>query len=586
MNNEYYLDTYFEKCGLDVTFNTLGRTEELARAYVSDTRSLVESTHNKSSEYAKPVCYNKFYIIENRTKLTGFEKFNDVARAFKSRRSEERINTQFMDTLKIEKNETSHIGYKQALKNDLKTIVKPILLYLSGGMDSELVAMALLDAGVKFTPVIFSWTDSKGEIQNSSDTDYAFKFCRTHSLLPVVRTVDIEKLWQSDEFRQLSLDARLISAHLTTHVYMIKMIDTDYPNVSHLFGGEVRYASNYLNEEDNTFSDLVTLSKVMPGYNGLNYGNHTLVRTDTHHLYLKLILNPDGTWQVITAGYGTIIGSPVSGTFSNAPLSPLGYQARVSAESSITQSGNGARISPVIVPSSYATILAGGLNLITVDSGNLAGTDCQYNASYTVQIQSLTGGGVQTSGVTFNCFAFRACFPAGAMVMLVDGSSVAIETVKQGDMVMGPLGPVQITKLTTPLLGSTKMLQFADGHTWSENHAHWTKPITGSTDQWWWSANADLWRSEIGDDSFGGLFDNSSMREGDGYQFAHLSGWKTNAITQVDASPDTVLYFLQTDGSPIIVNGYVVGAGVNQAGFDYTTLNWDTALIDLQNRLK
>ena len=26
MNNEYYLDTYFEKCGLDVTFNTLGRT--------------------------------------------------------------------------------------------------------------------------------------------------------------------------------------------------------------------------------------------------------------------------------------------------------------------------------------------------------------------------------------------------------------------------------------------------------------------------------------------------------------------------------------------------------------------------------
>jgi hypothetical protein len=171
------------------------------------------------------------------------------------------------------------------------------------------------------------------------------------------------------------------------------------------------------------------------------------------------------------------------------------------------------------------------------------------------------------------------CFPAGSMVMMANGSVKAIELLVAGDMLMGPAGPTAVISMETPMLGSRKLLQFADGHTWSEEHAHWTRD--SASNQWWWSANADMWRHEVAVGAIGGLIDNSSIRTGDGHSYAHIDGWKAQQYSVVDASASLQLYTPITDGTPVIVDGYLVGAGVNQAGYDYTKLDWNAVMSNL-----
>jgi hypothetical protein len=56
-----------------------------------------------------------------------------------------------------------------------------------------------------------------------------------------------------------------------------------------------------------------------------------------------------------------------------------------------------------------------------------------------------------------------------------------------------------------------------------------------------------------------------------------MDGWKREVPVEIAADYAMRLYFIKTDGSPIIVNGYVVGAGADESQFDYTTLDWDAA---------
>jgi hypothetical protein len=182
------------------------------------------------------------------------------------------------------------------------------------------------------------------------------------------------------------------------------------------------------------------------------------------------------------------------------------------------------------------------------------------------------------------------CFTADALVLMSDYSWKAIQDINIADLVMGAEGPVKIVEMLTPLLGNRRLLKFADESlTWSEEHALWAKQ---SDKQWWWSANALMWKDEVASGHIGGLFDNSTLLEGDkNTEWAHLSGWKHESVEVIEsADSNTQLYLPKTDGSPIIINGYLVGAGVNQAAFDYTTINWDrlrnslnTAIINKPN---
>ena len=68
-------EKYFLDKDIHVSFNVLGRTEELVKAYIYDTQDIVDDVPSKMSHHVKHACYSKFYSIENRKKFTGFEEF-------------------------------------------------------------------------------------------------------------------------------------------------------------------------------------------------------------------------------------------------------------------------------------------------------------------------------------------------------------------------------------------------------------------------------------------------------------------------------------------------------------------------------
>ena len=60
--------------------------------------------------------------------------------------------------------------------------------------------------------------------------------------------------------------------------------------------------------------------------------------------------------------------------------------------------------------------------------------------------------------------------------------------------------------------------------------------------------------------------------------FAHLSGWQRNTPEVASGyGPATRLYLPVTAGVPIIIDGYVVSGGTDQASFEYAGLDWATA---------
>jgi len=101
------------------------------------------------------------------------------------------------------------------------------ILYLSGGIDSELMCNAFIDANVPFVPVIFTLTNSTGEAINDFDTEWAFKFCKEKNITPVVRFLDVETFWNSKELLEIAQEHNYYSPQHCTHYKMIDMINKE-----------------------------------------------------------------------------------------------------------------------------------------------------------------------------------------------------------------------------------------------------------------------------------------------------------------------------------------------------------------------
>jgi hypothetical protein len=356
-------EQYFKNLGINVEFNTIGCTKELISAYIANTQDLVAAEAIGASENLKALCYSRFYSMPAREKLTGFESFNKIDFNFRID-----INNSLLPQVRpceiFDKTENS-TAFKSTVISHLATYTKPIVLYLSGGLDSELVANALLEANIPFVPVIFKWSDNNGVVQNDNETVHAYTFCAAHALSPVTEIVNIEALWATQEFRALATSLQIASPQLTTHAHMVNVINTRLPNHQHLFGGEVRYRTNYLREDENSIpANLVLMQKVAPGYNGMYMLVGLADEMDINFLSsVSLHFEANGQWYITFDGRTPTSYSPtgpLSGTFAVAPLSQSGYQWRVSAIS--VGAMNGGYISPA-GPTGWQTLSG---NTVTV----------------------------------------------------------------------------------------------------------------------------------------------------------------------------------------------------------------------------
>jgi hypothetical protein len=159
-----------------------------------------------------------------------------------------------------------------------------------------------------------------------------------------------------------------------------------------------------------------------------------------------------------------------------------------------------------------------------------------------------------------------------------------IENVKTGDLIFSSHGIVPVESLYTTTLGSRKMFKMRDGSLlWSEEHSFWVKR---EERQYIWSMSRTLLENEQKIGLIGGLKDFSKIFDGENLkpeQFANYFGgkktWKTSTpehLPEYDDKPQTPLYLpLTKNGELIIVNGYLVGAAVNEFATDYDKLIWE-----------
>lgn len=315
------IDQYFKRKNVKVVYNCLGHNEDLVRSYVAEFNDLVHDTNFKFSHYSKHAIYNKLYDLVPRQKMTGFESLSDLDSKFRSDISQYIVEGQYNPILKIEKN---NCDYKQTYKNTLLQFVKTIdnpLLYLSGGADSEVVANAILESGVNFKVVVFEWLDNNN-IVNSYELSHAYAFCKQNGIIPIIKQVNVGRLWQSEEFKKLAIDLQIQSPQLVTHAYAIEMMNYELPNVTHVFGGEVRFSTNHLNN-DNSYSNIVFLDKITPlDYNGKFYSSSA----SPGAAVAALTYNNDGTWSIQA---DNTFGNPILGYWTTTPGSSYEFSVSI-----------------------------------------------------------------------------------------------------------------------------------------------------------------------------------------------------------------------------------------------------------------
>jgi hypothetical protein len=399
----YYnqLEQYFSSKKLDVSFNTLGATELLVDLFIQETADIVSACSSKISNHVKNQCYNKYFKIENRTKFTGFEKFHKLDQSVRSKMNNHIQG--LIGKIEYEKPTKEYVigSYLDELKNSFKKFNNP-LLYLSGGIDSEFVALAMLDAEVKFTPVIFQWVNDSQQVLNTHDILYALDFCNEHHLTPLIRRVNLEKLWNNIEFELLAKETQNSSPQVNTYVYMIEQMAEEFKDSTHVFGGEVRFR---IVEHETKISNFVTAAKVSPtGYNGATYNLRNGVMYATMHsglAFLSLMYAWDGNyannqeWNIVGAvdsgGKEMTSANSFTGNWFNADLpGGTGFDFRTSNDggSSFT---------------SWTTLSIGNNVVATKAIAGTMDSDNSGSANIVVEIRSKSNPGVVvSSSLTFS----------------------------------------------------------------------------------------------------------------------------------------------------------------------------------------
>ena len=170
-----------------------------------------------------------------------------------------------------------------------------------------------------------------------------------------------------------------------------------------------------------------------------------------------------------------------------------------------------------------------------------------------------------------------ACFPAGSLVRMADGSERAIETIEPGDLLWSPTGPATVDHLHAVTLGWRKYWRMADDSLFfSDEHP---LVVERDGDYRLWSMNIDMLMQEAERGEIPGIEDWDWMFEGAAGKseaFVTLSGLNHTCPvrSRTGAHSKLPLYMpFMTNNELIAVNGYVVGGNIGP-GCDYKSIDW------------
>jgi hypothetical protein len=128
-----------------------------------------------------------------------------------------------------------HLSFRQECINTAKLLgsqfTKPILVALSGGSDSQVVCLSLINAGVPFRPVILRLLSRHGSLYNGHDIAGAFDFCKKFNLDPIVEELDMDHYYTTTGMQLISdyciyppvmvVPLHLVIKYKDTHAFII-----------------------------------------------------------------------------------------------------------------------------------------------------------------------------------------------------------------------------------------------------------------------------------------------------------------------------------------------------------------------------
>lgn len=357
------IDDYFANLGIKVIYNCLGHNLDLVYSFVNENNHKLKSYITKS-HHVKYDLYRNIYNIKHRHKKTGFELLEKLDRQFRDKVGLLIKKSQMSPLKVIRKDELQDFtNYKQKL-NDFTNKIENPLLYYSGGMDSELVAMSFIAMNKSFKTVIFEWTDNSNKIINNDDLTHAFAFCRNNNIVPIIKKINIESLWQTKFFEKFAIDLQIVSPQLVTHAYCIMLMSEEYKNYTHVFGGEVRF-QNYMTD-DGEVANLAFLDKLVPAYNGQTYTDIISDYTP-QSAGVSLYYQVDAAYPVYTVGNYVILGQH-GGQLATGPWTDTiasSYEFQIQYWNLLGSVGY-YDVNPPAAPTSYTPLVEGlyGLNLI------------------------------------------------------------------------------------------------------------------------------------------------------------------------------------------------------------------------------
>lgn len=108
----------------------------------------------------------------------------------------------------------------------------PVELLYSGGVDSELVLMSLLNNKIPVEAMTMVIT-VKGAILNVADLYYSEKFCRENNVRQNLFYLDAIEFYESGEYLEYLLPLQVVEPHVASHMWLINKCQ-NYP----IIGGD------------------------------------------------------------------------------------------------------------------------------------------------------------------------------------------------------------------------------------------------------------------------------------------------------------------------------------------------------------
>lgn len=224
------------------------------------------------SNYIKTHIYGETFDVQFRPKYTGFEKipqtidkkYRDLATAHLAKLRGSPVPQRIETATRISDIDTNTDiwvlidNYKNSLISQAQSYktsgVKPVIYY-SGGVDSEVVLKAFLEAGTPFHVVTFlltvnrDFTEIDGEfytdadpqildnipetelIINWHDAKYSLEFCKTHNIHQNLRIFNVLNFWKSRDFLISSDEHNISSPQILSQRYMSKLLENEVKNL-------------------------------------------------------------------------------------------------------------------------------------------------------------------------------------------------------------------------------------------------------------------------------------------------------------------------------------------------------------------